>query len=111
MDIKDKIIKDVTIVSINGSIDALTAPEITNYMNDLIASEKIKLIADFSGVDYTSSAGLRVLLAAVKATRAKGGDLYLVGVQPDVLKVLSLSGFTSIIKIFSEIDQAVNSFS
>jgi anti-sigma B factor antagonist len=52
-----------------------------------------------------------VLLAAVKATRAKGGDLYLVGVQPDVLKVLSLSGFTSIIKIFSEIDQAVNSFS
>jgi anti-sigma B factor antagonist len=111
MEIKDKIIKDVTIVSINGSIDALTAPEITNYMNDLIASEKIKLIADFSGVDYTSSAGLRVLLAAVKATRAKGGDLYLVGVQPDVLKVLSLSGFTSIIKIFSEIDQAVNSFS
>ncbi|MEJ2487274.1 MAG: STAS domain-containing protein [Anaerolineales bacterium] len=111
MDIKDKIIKDVTIVSINGSIDALTAPEITNYMNDLIASEKIKLVADFSGVDYTSSAGLRVLLAAVKATRAKGGDLYLVGVQPDVLKVLSLSGFTSIIKIFSEIDQAVNSFS
>jgi anti-sigma B factor antagonist len=111
MEIKDKIIKDVTIVSINGSIDALTAPEITNYMNDLIASEKIKLVADFSGVDYTSSAGLRVLLAAVKATRAKGGDLYLVGVQPDVLKVLSLSGFTSIIKIFSEIDQAVNSFS
>ena len=111
MEIKDKIVKDVTIVSINGSIDALTAPEITNYMNDLIASEKIKLVADFSGVDYTSSAGLRVLLAAVKATRAKGGDLYLVGVQPDVLKVLSLSGFTSIIKIFSEIDQAVNSFS
>lgn len=111
MEIKDKTIKDVIIVSINGSIDALTAPEITNYMNDLIAGEKIKLIADFSGVDYTSSAGLRVLLAAVKATRSKGGDLYLVGVQPDVQKVLSLSGFTSIIKIFSEIDQAVNNFS
>lgn len=111
MEIKDKNIKDVTIVSINGSIDALTAPEITNYMNDLIASGKINLVADFSGVDYTSSAGLRVLLAAVKATRAKGGDLCLVGVQPDVHKVLSLSGFTSILKIFSEIDQALGNFS
>jgi anti-sigma B factor antagonist len=111
MEITDKNIKDVTIVNIHGSIDALTAPEITNYMNNLIATEKIKLIADFSGVDYTSSAGLRVLLAAVKATRAKGGDLYLAAVQPDVQKVLSLSGFTSIIKIFSELDEAINNFS
>jgi len=111
MEIKDKNIKDVTIVSIKGSIDALTAPEITQYMNDLISSNQIKLVADFSEVDYTSSAGLRVLLAAIKETRVRGGDLFLAGVQPDVHRVLSLSGFTSIIKIFNDTDQAVSSFS
>lgn len=111
MKIVDKNLNDITIVSVEGSIDALTAPEINQYMTNLISSGKIKLVANFSGVDYTSSAGLRVLLAAVKDTRSKGGDLFLVGVQPDVEKVLTLSGFTSIIKVFSDEEQAVSHFS
>lgn len=111
MKISEKSINDITIISVEGSIDALTAPEITKFMDGLISSGKIKLVADFSGVDYTSSAGLRVLLAAVKETRAKGGDFYLAGTQPDVQKVLGLSGFTSIIKIFGDADQAVSNFS
>ncbi len=111
MKIVDKNLNDVTIVSVEGSIDALTAPEISQYMNNLISSGKTKLVANFSGVDYTSSAGLRVLLGAVKETRSRGGDLFLVGVQPDVEKVLSLSGFTSIIKVFKDEEQAVSQFS
>lgn len=111
MKIVDKNLNDITIVSLEGSIDALTAPEISQYMSNLISSGKTKLVANFSGVDYTSSAGLRVLLGAVKETRSKGGDLFLVGVQPDVEKVLSLSGFTSIIKVFGDEAQAVSHFS
>jgi anti-sigma B factor antagonist len=61
-------------------------------------------------VDYSSSAGLRVLLGAVKDTRSRGGDLYLVDIQPDVKKVLELSGFTSILKIFTDIESAVDNF-
>ena len=110
MNIQDKQINGKTVLTIVGSIDALTAPQITEYINGLIAKNQTHLIADFGGVDYTSSAGLRVLLGAVKETRAKGGDFYLVDVQPDVEKVLSLSGFTSILKIFSDLDTAVNSF-
>jgi anti-sigma B factor antagonist len=111
MKITNKNINDVTVVSVEGSIDALTAPEISQYLNELISDGKTNLVADFSGVDYTSSAGLRVLLEAVKATRGKGGDFYLAGTRPDVEKVLNLSGFTSIIKIFSDAKLAVKSFS
>jgi anti-sigma B factor antagonist len=110
MKITETTVKEITVVSVEGSIDALTASELTTFMDNLISKGKTRLVADFSGVDYTSSAGLRVLLAAVKETRANGGDFYLAGIQPDVEKVLSLSGFTSIIKIFSDTDQAVNSF-
>jgi len=110
MEIQDKQIKDITIISIEGSIDALTAPNLTERINGLVAGGNIKLVADFSGVDYTSSAGLRVLLGAVKQTRAKGGDIILVGIQPDVEKVLSLSGFTSILKVFPDVEAAVSSF-
>jgi anti-anti-sigma factor len=110
MDIQDRQVGDVAIVTLSGSIDALTAPKIAEHISGLIAAGKIKLIVDFSGVDYTSSAGLRVLLGAVKETRSQGGDLRLAAVQPDVLKVLKLSGFTNILKLFEDVDSAVASF-
>ena len=110
MEIKDKKVNGVTVVSFDGSIDALTAPNITEYFNELISGGNVMLVADFRGVDYTSSAGLRVLLAAVKETRSKGGDLFLAGIQPNVQKVLVLTGFTSIIKIFPTVDEAVQQF-
>jgi anti-sigma B factor antagonist len=111
MDIQDKQVNDVTILTIQGSIDALTAPKITEYINGLVSNDNIKLVADFGGVDYTSSAGLRMLLGGMQETRSKGGDLFLVDIQPDVEKVFKLSGFTSILKIFPDVDSAVESFS
>ena len=71
----------------------------------------VKLVAELSKVSYTSSAGLRVLLGATKDSRSKGGDLRLAGVQPNVLKVLELSGFTSILKVLDSLEEAVNSYS
>ena len=111
MDLQDRQINDIAVLTLKGSIDAMTAPNITEHIRGLISNGNIKLVADLSGVDYTSSAGLRVLLGAIKDTRAKGGDMRLTGVQPDVLKVLNLSGFTNILKLFDDLDSAVASFS
>lgn len=111
MEIHDRQVDSVTVISLKGSIDAMTAPKITEYIQGQVAKGNIKLVADFGGVDYTSSAGLRVLLGAIKETRAQGGDLRLTGVQPDVLKVLNLSGFTNILKLFDTADAAVASYS
>lgn len=111
MDIQSKQDNDVTILTLKGSIDAMTAPQITAFIQAQIAKGNIKLVADLSGVDYTSSAGLRVLLGAIKETRAQSGDMRLASVQPDVLKVLNLSGFTNILKMFDDLDAAVASYS
>ena len=111
MEIKDKQVDGVTVLSLTGSIDAMMAPKITEFIQGQIARGNIKLVADMSGVDYTSSAGLRVLLGAIKETRAQSGDLRLTGVQPDVQKILNLSGFTNIIKMFDTLDAAIASYS
>jgi anti-sigma B factor antagonist len=111
MEIHDRHVDSVTVISLNGSIDAMTAPMITEFVQDQVSRGNIKLVAEFSGVDYTSSAGLRVLLGAIKETRALGGDLRMAGVQPDVLKVLNLSGFTNILKMFDNADAAIDSYS
>ena len=110
MEIQGRLVSDVTVMTLKGSIDAMTAPKITEYVQGQIAKGNIKWVADLSGVDYTSSAGLRVLLGAIKETRSKSGDFRLTGVRPDVLKVLSLSGFTNILKMFDDLDTAVASY-
>ena len=110
MEIQDKQVNGITIVRLDGDIDALSAPKVTEYISGLVAKGNSRLIADLSGVSYTSSAGLRMLLGAVKEARIQGGDLRLAAVQPDVLKVLNLSGFTNILKIFNGVDSALASF-
>ena len=110
MEIQDRQVNDVTVLILKGSIDAMTAPKITEYIQGLVTKGNIKLVADFRHVDYTSSAGLRVLLGAIKVTRAQNGDMRLASLQPDVLKVLKLSGFTTILNMFDDLDAAVASF-
>jgi anti-anti-sigma factor len=111
MEISDRQINGITLIALTGSIDALTAPAITESITGIISRGEIKLVADFHGIDYTSSAGLRVLLGAVKETRSRGGDLRLAAVQPDVMKVLKLSGFTNILKLYDNVDSALASYS
>jgi anti-anti-sigma factor len=69
-----------------------------------------KIVADLEGVDYTSSAGIRSLLAILKAARRKNGDLRLACVQPYVRKVLEMSGFTSLFQLYDDVGTAVASF-
>ncbi len=101
----------VAVVSITGSLDALTAPQLTDHLNKEIGAGKNKLVVNLSGLDYTSSAGLRVLLNAVKESRQRGGDLRVASVRPTVNKVFEMSGFTSILKFFADVESAVKSFS
>lgn len=100
----------VTIFAISGSVDSLNADQLTASFASGLNDGRVKLVADFAAVSYTSSAGLRSLLSAVKDSRRLGGDLRIAAVQPDVLRVLSLSGFTSIIKMFDDVDAAVASY-
>jgi anti-sigma B factor antagonist len=110
MEIQDSKINNIVVIAVSGSIDALTAPKISEHISSHISKGSVQLIADLKGVDYTSSAGLRVLLGAIKETRSKNGDFRLANVQPEVRKVLVLSGFSSILKIFPDIESAINSF-
>jgi anti-sigma B factor antagonist len=99
---------DVTIVAVVGSVDALTASALTAQLSELIAENNVRLVVDLSRVDYVSSAGLRTVLGALKESRSRGGDLRLAGAQPNVNKVLQMSGFNSILKAYPDVAAAVN---
>jgi anti-sigma B factor antagonist len=111
MDILSRQFGHAIVVSLSGSVDALTAPEVTNYLTRQVAAEQRQLVLDLAGVDFMSSAGLRAILGALKESRQEGGDLRLAGAQPGVEKVLKMSGFTNILKAFPSVEEAVGSYS
>lgn len=101
---------DVITVHVSGSVDGRSAEDLQRIFSREVEAGHSRLVADFGGVDYTSSAGLRVLLATLKQSRSRGGDLLLAAPNPEVRKVLELSGFTSILRVLATVDDAVRSF-
>ena len=84
-------------VAVVGRLDTTTAPQLEGELKASFAScEEMEL--DFSDLEYISSAGLRVVLAAHKAMNAKGG-LKVTHVKPDIMEVFEITGFSDILTI------------
>lgn len=98
------------VVVIAGSVDGLTADRLLDTLLGYVDSGHTRLVADLGRVDYTSSAGLRALLATVKRARQRGGDLRLASINPPVRRVLELSGFTAIMKCYDDVAGALGSY-
>lgn len=101
---------EVCVVGIRGSIDGSTAMELQDTVAAQIGGSAARMVVDCAGLDYTSSAGLRALLAGVKECRRQGGDLRLAAVSGGVRRVLDLSGFSGILRIYPDVDAAVASY-
>lgn len=110
MEIRIRQLARAVVIEIEGSVDGLSADAVQSAFADQVQQGQTLLVADLGGVTYTSSAGLRVLLAATKDLRQRGGDLRLAAVQPAVMRVLDMSGFTSILKILPDAEAAASSF-
>ena len=86
-----------TIIEIVGRLDTITAPALDKTINDDIGDTK-NLVLDVKGMEYISSAGLRVLLAAQKKMQ-KIGSMKVTGVCEDVMEVFEMTGFADILSI------------
>jgi anti-anti-sigma factor len=110
LDVTAEVLERATIVRVVGSVDSLTADALSAALQAHLDEGRSRLVGDLSGVQYTSSAGLRAILGTLKASREQGGDLRLAGVPQSVHRILDLSGFTSILKLYPDVGAAVDSF-
>lgn len=86
-----------TVVEIVGRLDTTTAPSLEKTLNEDMGETK-NLILDFKGLEYISSAGLRVLLSAQKRMQ-KIGSMKLINVCESVMEVFEITGFADILTI------------
>ncbi|MBN1865440.1 MAG: STAS domain-containing protein [Victivallales bacterium] len=96
----------VIVMAIKGRLDASSATEAEKELNSLCSNDA-RLLLDLSGLEYISSAGLRVLLVVAKQIRHCGGKLCLCALTDSVMEVFNISGFSSIFNIAPDIDEAV----
>ena len=86
-----------TIIEIVGRLDTITAPALDKTINEDIAGTE-NLVLDVKGMEYISSAGLRVLLGAQKKMQ-KIGSMKVTGVSEEVMEVFEMTGFADILVI------------
>ena len=97
MTIEIKKTEQQTVIEIAGRLDTITAPALDKTINEDIGDTQ-NLVLDVKGMEYISSAGLRVLLAAQKKMQ-KNGTMKLTGVCDAVMEVFEMTGFADILVI------------
>ena len=80
-----------------GRLDTQTAPELEKALDAVILS-LTDLVFDMSGLEYISSAGLRVILKAQKVMNQRG-SMKLTGVNDSIMEVFDITGFLDILTI------------
>ena len=86
-----------TTIEVVGRLDTITAPVLEKTIGENIGGID-SLVLDFKGLEYISSAGLRVLLGAQKRMN-NIGSMKLMGVCEEVMEVLEMTGFADILTI------------
>lgn len=89
--------QEQTIIEIAGRLDTITAPALEKTINT-DAADATNLVLDLAGLEYISSAGLRVLLGAQKKMQ-KTGAMKVVHVCEAVMDVFEMTGFADILVI------------
>ena len=101
----------ITIIELGGQLDAHTAPEFERFLEDVVRDDgKRRLVLDFHGLEYISSAGLGVLMGLIEEVRAAGGDMKLAALPEKIFHVLDLLGFPMVFQIFSTVEEAEAAF-
>ena len=85
------------VIEVAGRLDTTTAPVLDKTITEDI-SVNTNLILDLKGLEYISSAGLRVLLSAQKRMR-KHGSMKLRNVREEIMEVFEMTGFADILEI------------
>jgi len=97
----------VTILELEGRLDGSQAASVENVFSELAGQDRKQFVFDFSGLQYISSAGLRVILMAAKKLRALQGRMICAGLNEQVRDIFEMSGFLTILETADSRDEAV----
>lgn len=100
MNITDERSGDILILRLSGRLDSNSSPQFEKHLLERIGAGERRLVLDFAGLDFVSSAGLRILLMGAKHIRQGGaGKMVLCGLKAPIHEVLKVSGFLALLNV------------
>jgi anti-sigma B factor antagonist len=107
MEIKETQQADVMVFTLNGRLDSNTSTSLEKRVTDAIENGARRVVIDFEGLDYISSAGLRIILKASKELKRDQGDIALCAMQDYVKEVFEIAGFDTFLTITPTLEAAL----
>jgi len=101
---------DIWVIRCRNYVDAYNSPLFDHYIQDLIKNGRVRIVADFSELEYLASTGCNVLLGNLSAARRKGGDIIVMKAGPAIIEVFDLLGVSDMINIVPDVDAAAEFF-
>jgi anti-sigma B factor antagonist len=95
------------VVAVAGEVDVYTSPLLQERLVEVLRGGSSSIVLDLSAVTFLDSTGLGVLITGLKRCRSADGDLVLVTTQPNVLKVLEITGLNDVFQIYELVDDAI----
>ena len=105
LELKQARIEDVVAVTVSGRVDHANAEQFRTALWPSLAScaaSGDRLVLDLSGLEYISSAGLRVLMLASRDVKSREGTLMVCGLQPIVKEIFEISRFNIVFNVLPD---------
>lgn len=109
MEVGERKLDGAMVVTPRGSLDSNTSRQFEERLFSLIRQGDNRLIIDLEDVDYISSAGLRVIIKAVKELKQGEGQLILCSMKDYIRELFELSGFASFLPIYPSLEESIQS--
>ena len=97
---------NIRLIKLIGKLDIVGTGEIETQFAGYCNGENVWAAVDLSEVDFLASIGIRMLTLTAKSVARRGGKMALVGPNPEVQRILELTGIPAIIPMYSKFESA-----
>jgi anti-sigma B factor antagonist len=106
-DIQESRVGDISVVSVSGTVDMITAPKLEAAIGSAAKSSPSAVVVDFTAVEFLASAGMGVLVAA-HGELGPAVRLVVVADGPATSRPLKLVGIADVVDLFATLDEALS---
>ena len=103
--------QQVTVISVDGEVDAGNSTELGDSLDKLLSDGHKKLVVDLENVKFIDSSGLGTLVRVYKHARAESGDVCWASLQRPVKRVFELTRLDRVFDVHPDLAAAVQRLS
>jgi anti-sigma B factor antagonist len=101
--------KEVPVLDLSGDIDSFTCAKLRRAITELLRNGDCRVVISMAKVRYIDSSGLGTLVGGLSRAREKNGDLAISGANPQIRKVLNITGLSKVFNVFEDDSEAARS--